>query len=87
MGARPLARIIDNEIKSPLSRRVLFGDLVNGGRVTVDIVDDKLDFTVTELPKPLTKEQRKALKAQSIADAHKAQDANTENKIDQSQIL
>ena len=63
MGARPLARIIDNEIKSPLSRRVLFGDLVNGGRITVDIVDDKLDFTVTEMPKPLTKEEKKALKA------------------------
>jgi ATP-dependent Clp protease ATP-binding subunit ClpA len=66
MGARPLARLIDNEIKSPLSRRVLFGDLVNGGRITIDIVDDKLNFTVTELPKPLTKAERKALKAQKI---------------------
>jgi ATP-dependent Clp protease ATP-binding subunit ClpA len=81
MGARPLARIIDNEIKSPLSRRVLFGDLVNGGRVTVDIVDDKLDFTVVEIPKPLTKEERKALKAQRIAEAANTQeqDAQTEN--------
>jgi ATP-dependent Clp protease ATP-binding subunit ClpA len=69
MGARPLARIIDNEVKSPLSRRVLFGDLVNGGRVTVDIVDNKLDFTVAEIPKPLTKEERKAIKAQRAIDA------------------
>jgi ATP-dependent Clp protease ATP-binding subunit ClpA len=69
MGARPLARIIDNEIKSPLSRRVLFGDLVNGGRVTVDIVNDKLDFTVAEIPKPLTKEERKAIRAQRAAEA------------------
>ena len=69
MGARPLARIIDNEVKSPLSRRVLFGDLVNGGRVTVDIVDNKLDFTVTEMPKPLTKEERKAIKAQRAIEA------------------
>ena len=74
MGARPLARIIDNEIKSPLSRRVLFGDLVNGGRVTVDIVDDKLDFTVAEIPKPLTKEERKALRAQKLAEAAKVED-------------
>jgi ATP-dependent Clp protease ATP-binding subunit ClpA len=74
MGARPLARIIDNEIKSPLSRRVLFGDLVNGGRVTVDIVDDKLDFTVVEIPKPLTKEERKALRAQKLAEAAKVED-------------
>jgi ATP-dependent Clp protease ATP-binding subunit ClpA len=86
MGARPLARLIDNEVKSPLSRRVLFGDLVNGGRVTVDIVNDKLDFTVVEIPKPLTKEEKKALRAQRNAEAANTQeqDATTENKIDQS---
>jgi len=84
MGARPLARIIDNEIKSPLSRRVLFGDLVNGGRVTVDIVDDKLNFTVVEIPKPLTKEQRRAAKALAAAETNKEQDATTENQINQS---
>jgi ATP-dependent Clp protease ATP-binding subunit ClpA len=84
MGARPLARIIDNEIKSPLSRRVLFGDLVNGGRVTVDIVDNKLNFTVVELPKPMTKEQRRAAKALAAAETNKEQDATTENQIDQS---
>jgi ATP-dependent Clp protease ATP-binding subunit ClpA len=83
MGARPLARLIDNEVKSPLSRRVLFGDLVNGGRVTVDIVDDKLDFVVTELPKPLTKAERKLLKAQqSLEEAEK--NAEPENQIHQS---
>lgn len=81
MGARPLARIVDNEIKSPLSRRVLFGDLVDGGRVTVDIIDDKLDFTVSEIPKPLTKEERKAMKAQRAADAAKAEEnVITENQ-------
>lgn len=82
MGARPLARIIDNEVKSPLSRRVLFGDLANGGRVNIDIVDDKLSFVVSEMPKPLTKEERKALKAQRAADAAKVDnDAYTENQI------
>ena len=63
MGARPLARLIDTKIKSPLSRRVLFGDLVDGGKVTVTIANNDLSFTVTELAKPLTKEQRKAKKA------------------------
>jgi ATP-dependent Clp protease ATP-binding subunit ClpA len=82
MGARPLARIIDNEVKSPLSRRVLFGDLVNGGRVTIDIVDDKLDFTVAEIPKPLTKEERKALKAQKAAKAE--ENVITEDETDNS---
>lgn len=85
MGARPLARIIDNEIKSPLSRRVLFGDLVNGGRVTVDIVDDKLDFTVVEIPKPLTKEEKKALRAQRLVEAANVEDnVITENQTNQS---
>ena len=66
MGARPLARLVDTEIKSPLSRRVLFGDLVNGGRVNVTVVDDSLDFNVTVLPKALTREERKALKRATI---------------------
>jgi ATP-dependent Clp protease ATP-binding subunit ClpA len=65
MGARPLARLIDTKIKSPLSRRVLFGDLVDGGKVTVTIADNDLSFAVTELAKPLTKEQRKAKKAEA----------------------
>ena len=36
MGARPLARIIDNEIKKPLSHEILFGKLEKGGKVLVD---------------------------------------------------
>lgn len=60
MGARPLARLIDNKVKSPLSRRVLFGDLVDGGRVNITLENDELVFTVTELPKPLSKEQKRA---------------------------
>ena len=85
MGARPLARVIDNDIKSPLSRRVLFGDLINGGRVIVSAKDKQLTFTVAEMPRPLTKEERKALKAQARAAAaeQSAQDLNatdTENQ-------
>lgn len=59
MGARPLARIIDNKIKSPLSRRVLFGDLVDGGKVIVSVKDDELDFAVTPVGVPLIKEAKK----------------------------
>lgn len=39
MGARPLQRIIDSEVKKPLSRELLFGNLKNGGKVTVDVKD------------------------------------------------
>jgi ATP-dependent Clp protease ATP-binding subunit ClpA len=62
MGARPLARVIDNKIKSPLSRRVLFGDLVNGGRVNITVNNDELEFTVTDNPAPVFKEKKPKVK-------------------------
>lgn len=37
MGARPLARLIDQEIKKPLSQEVLFGKLEKGGKVLVEV--------------------------------------------------
>jgi ATP-dependent Clp protease ATP-binding subunit ClpA len=43
-GARPLSRIIQSEIKDALSEEVLFGRLKKGGRVTIDLKEDKLDF-------------------------------------------
>jgi len=42
MGARPLQRVIDKEIKRDLAKLMLFGDLKNGGWVTITIVDDKI---------------------------------------------
>jgi ATP-dependent Clp protease ATP-binding subunit ClpA len=62
MGARPLARLIDNKIKSPLSRRVLFGDLVDGGNIHIQLSGEEITFTVTVRAKPLTKQQKKLLK-------------------------
>ena len=82
MGARPLARVIDNNVKSPLSRRVLFGDLINGGLVTVDVENNELAFQVTEIEKPLTKEEKKALKAAQKA-AEENNDLETENQENQ----
>jgi ATP-dependent Clp protease ATP-binding subunit ClpA len=43
-GARPLARIIQSEVKESLGEELLFGALEHGGRVTVDATDDKLIF-------------------------------------------
>ena len=43
-GARPLARLIQDEIKKPLGDELLFGDLENGGNVIVDRKDDALVF-------------------------------------------
>jgi len=45
MGARPLQRVIDKEIKRPLSREMLFGKLKNGGSVTINVNDNK-EFTL-----------------------------------------
>jgi ATP-dependent Clp protease ATP-binding subunit ClpA len=39
-GARPMARLIEDRIKRPLSEALLFGDLENGGAVTVDRAAD-----------------------------------------------
>jgi ATP-dependent Clp protease ATP-binding subunit ClpA len=44
-GARPLARVIQTEIKDKLSDEILFGKLSKGGHVQVDIHDGQLDFT------------------------------------------
>jgi ATP-dependent Clp protease ATP-binding subunit ClpA len=43
-GARPLERIINDEIKKPLADEILFGKLSKGGRVRVDLIDGKLSF-------------------------------------------
>ena len=45
-GARPLSRIIQDHIKKPLADEILFGKLVNGGRVTIDAADGKLSFAL-----------------------------------------
>jgi ATP-dependent Clp protease ATP-binding subunit ClpA len=42
MGARPLARVIDKEIKRPLAKLMLFGDLKSGGWLTITVEDNKI---------------------------------------------
>jgi ATP-dependent Clp protease ATP-binding subunit ClpA len=40
LGARPLQRVIDDEIKKPLSKMMLFGELTSGGMVEVGLSED-----------------------------------------------
>jgi len=48
LGARPLQRVIDDEIKKPLSKMMLFGELTSGGMVEVGLSDDVIPkLTVT----------------------------------------
>jgi ATP-dependent Clp protease ATP-binding subunit ClpA len=43
-GARPLARVIQESVKKPLSDELLFGKLEHGGKVTIDAKNDELSF-------------------------------------------
>ena len=46
MGARPMARTIQENIKKPLAEELLFGKLVKGGLISIDVKDDKLVFDI-----------------------------------------
>ena len=52
MGARPLARVIQEHIKKPLAEELLFGKLAKGGVVKVGVKDGNIDLIFEELPKP-----------------------------------
>ena len=41
-GARPMARLIHDKIKKPLASEILFGELTEGGSVSVNVEDDEL---------------------------------------------
>lgn len=54
MGARPLQRTIDELIKKPMSREILFGKLVNGGVVEVDVENNSIKLNIVDVL-PITK--------------------------------
>jgi ATP-dependent Clp protease ATP-binding subunit ClpA len=43
-GARPLGRVIQREVRDPLTDEILFGKLEHGGTVTIDVADNALTF-------------------------------------------
>ena len=56
-GARPLARVIQIEIKDALSDEILFGRMQKGGEVGIDLRDDKLVFDYGLVERPSEKSQ------------------------------
>jgi ATP-dependent Clp protease ATP-binding subunit ClpA len=70
MGARPLARLIQEKVKKPLAEEVLFGKLKDGGTVRILLEGDDLAFKYMgrdeerSLPKPA---ERKALPRATVA--------------------
>jgi ATP-dependent Clp protease ATP-binding subunit ClpA len=48
-GARPMARLIQKEVKMILADEILFGKLQNGGKATIDLGEDGLVFAYEPL--------------------------------------
>ncbi len=48
MGARPMARLIQEKIKKPLAEELLFGKLANGGKVLLTVANDSLHLVIDE---------------------------------------
>jgi ATP-dependent Clp protease ATP-binding subunit ClpA len=51
-GARPLSRLIQTEVRDPLTDEILFGELENGGTVEIGLEAEKLIFTVDPASAP-----------------------------------
>src|SRR5262249_47690552 len=52
-GARPLARLVQDEVKRPLADEILFGRLEKGGSVQVDVAKDEVKFRITPKDDPM----------------------------------
>ena len=53
MGARPMARTIQEHIKRPLAEELLFGRLAGGGHVRVWVAEDGSSLKLTCEPNPV----------------------------------
>jgi ATP-dependent Clp protease ATP-binding subunit ClpA len=56
-GARPLARVIQTEVRDPLTDEILFGRLEKGGNVTITLDGEKLAFVIDPAPAPAAPER------------------------------
>ena len=80
MGARPMARVIQTQIKTPLADEVLFGRLKNGGVVKVVVAGDKLGFVYPEGPASPRMERDLILAAKARGRARKrTEQANSDS--------
>ncbi len=72
MGARPLGRVIQEHVKKPLADQVLFGELQNGGSVTVAVVGVGLDAKLELIAVPPRPARPKAIPGPKVAKKAKA---------------
>jgi ATP-dependent Clp protease ATP-binding subunit ClpA len=54
MGARPMARLIQNEVKKPLAEKILFGELMHGGKIRIGAANGKIALEVEPATPPVT---------------------------------
>ena len=68
-GARPLARVVQTEVRNPLTDEILFGRLEHGGTVRIGLADDALTFDIEPVspdgapedkPPPASRRKRRA---------------------------
>jgi len=77
MGARPLGRVIQEYVKKPLADQVLFGELVNGGSVTVAVVGEGTEARLELIAAPPRPARPKAIPApKPAAPKRKAEEQN-----------
>jgi ATP-dependent Clp protease ATP-binding subunit ClpA len=58
-GARPMARLLQDQVKQPLAEELLFGKLAHGGEVHVSVKDGALNFELTPAPPKLVRKAGK----------------------------
>jgi ATP-dependent Clp protease ATP-binding subunit ClpA len=81
MGARPLARVIQEHVKKPLADQVLFGELQNGGMVTVAVVGVGPDAKLELIASPPRPARPKAIPGPKVnKKVPKAEEKNAEEK-------
>jgi ATP-dependent Clp protease ATP-binding subunit ClpA len=74
-GARPMERVIRNELKRPLSEEILFGKLENGGQVTVDVENDAFVFEFSKKKRAKPKAKKPATAGDAEAEKNASEDA------------
>jgi len=60
LGARPMARLIQDKLKRPLAEQMLFGDLADGGTARFDLEDGEPVLTATPAAESVTEESSTA---------------------------
>jgi ATP-dependent Clp protease ATP-binding subunit ClpA len=73
LGARPLQRVIDDEIKKPLSKMMLFGDLTEGGMVEVGLTSDVVPKLTVNFKAKREKQVLEQFKPKKVSDEKTSQ--------------